>query len=306
MLIPPTIRYHAASIALKAFSATNATRKTYRYLGNTFGQKRHSVVSNTDVQRGRWLCEQIADSGLSLDENATVLELGTGWTHFYAIFLRLFYASQFTLFDVQDNRQLGALKDRTAALFAILEHTAPGDFDSHLAQKVVQIEGFAELYQLLGMNYVIENSGSLRAMENNAYDVVFSVDVLEHVARASLQLTISEMYRVLKPGGICLHQIGLDDHLSHYAPGMPSKNYLRYSDRAWKMFYENRVQYINRVQLAEFVALFQRSGFELELCQTETDADGLSQIAIHSQYQKYSSHDLEATRALLVCRKGSK
>ena len=37
-------------------------------------------------------------------------ELGTGWIHFYSLYLRLFFDFRGTLYDVWDNRQLHALK----------------------------------------------------------------------------------------------------------------------------------------------------------------------------------------------------
>ena len=304
----PTLRYYAAAAALKAFSANGITRRLYRLLGNALGQRRHMVASITDVQRGHWLCQQITNLGLRLDNSASVLELGTGWTHFYAIYLRLFFEPKTILFDIQDNRQLQALKRRTSSLAAVLasQQDLQAASVQNLTRQIAQVEGFSELYQLLGMNYIIEPRGKLTAMSSDRFEMVFSVDVLEHVERTALPATISDIYRVLKPGGISIHQIGLDDHLSHYAPGMPSKNYLRYSDRTWKLFFENKVQYFNRIQLAEFLTLFQQGGFELESCQTKDDSALLTQISIHDQFRHHSTHDLQATRAFIVHRKCSR
>ncbi|HXP59393.1 MAG TPA: class I SAM-dependent methyltransferase [Dongiaceae bacterium] len=299
------LRYRMAALGLKSFSATQTTRRLYRWLGNSFGQRRHSGVSAVDLSRGLWLCDQVKQSELCLDKSSAVLELGTGWTHFYAVFLRLFFETRITLFDVQDNRQLNALKRRFADLESKLALVRPDDGQSihRLVRQIREVRSFTELYASLGLVYVLEPNGSLAAMRDRSFDMVFSMDVLEHVQRASVPGVISGMYRVLKPGGLCLHQIGLDDHLSHYAAGMPSKNYLRYSDGIWKAMFENEIQYFNRLQLPEFEEAFAASGFQLLSRQTEDDPRSLSRIVPHAQYLRFDASALAATRALLTYRK---
>lgn len=133
--------------------------------------------------------------------------------------------------------------------------------------------------------------------------MVFSIDVLEHIYRDSLGYTVGKMKQLLKPGGISVHQIGLDDHLSHYAPGMPSKNYLKYSDLVWKLLYDNRSQHINRVQLPEFLDFFQMNNLDLLHCETEEDSGLLARITPYSKYQRFDERSLRAIRASLVHRK---
>ena len=44
-----------------------------------------------------------------------------------------------------------------------------------------------------------------------------------------------------------------DTSLYHYDTSVSAKNYLRYSDAVWKRWFENRVQYFNRVQRREWL-----------------------------------------------------
>jgi len=72
---------------------------------------------------------------------------------------------------------------------------------------------------------------------------------------------MADFHRILKPGGYMIHQIGIDDHLQHYDPAESPKNYLRFSDRAWKLLFENDVQYFNRLQACDWIDRIGSAGF---------------------------------------------
>ncbi len=77
-----------------------------------------------------------------------------------------------------------------------------------------------------------------------------------------MPLLLRETLRLLRPGGWALHSIDTQDHLSHYDETVSKKLYLTFSERTWANFFENKVQYINRLQ-REWMALFKEAGFEL-------------------------------------------
>jgi len=262
-----------------------------------------------EIERGLWIYRIIDEANLRGDKFQTALELGTGWTHFYSIFLRSFFNLDITLFDVQDNRQFNALKCRVKALSEMLprkldsEQIGTAHFLSGIAETVSVAKDFEDLYMRLGLRFVIEPDGRLDSIKDGSFDCIFSVDVLEHVIASSLPYTVNQIHRILKPGGLSIHQIGLDDHLAHYAPGMPSKNYLRYSDWMWGLLFDNQLQYINRVQLPGFLDMFGSVGFEIVSCETENDPSLLSLIKINKKYKRYDIHSLNATRGLIIHRK---
>ncbi len=105
------LRYTLAAAALKAFSATPQTRKLYRSLGNTFGGKQRAKgrIDLPSYLRRGMLLRDLYGKYENLQPNDRLLELGTGWMHWYAIFLRLAYECRITTLDVWDNRQFDAL-----------------------------------------------------------------------------------------------------------------------------------------------------------------------------------------------------
>ena len=114
------LTYRLTAAALKAFSFNDATKMAYRQLGNAIaGRRRARGIRLGYVER--------ADANLAFIEqhNAIadgmkLIELGTGWVHWEALFTRLFYDVEITLFDVWDNRQFGAFQTYLAALQAAL------------------------------------------------------------------------------------------------------------------------------------------------------------------------------------------
>ncbi len=104
--------------------------------------------------------------------------------------------------------------------------------------------------------------GSFEQFQDNSFNCVFSFHVLEHVKE--FEEKVEDIYRILKPGGHSIHQIGIDDHHTHYDKRESPKNYLQYSERTWKLFFENDVQYINRAQMSDWLDLFEKQGFILK------------------------------------------
>src|SRR5215510_6746415 len=105
------IRYHLAALGLKGFSCCRPARSLYRVLGNWLGGRRRALDQMPAhyferAQRNVTWCLKYAP----LQPSDLVLELGTGWVHWEALTLRLFFDFQAVLYDVWDNRQLSALK----------------------------------------------------------------------------------------------------------------------------------------------------------------------------------------------------
>jgi len=109
------------------------------------------------------------------------------------------------------------------------------------------------------------------------------------------------MGRILRPGGYSIHQIDLGDHLSYYDPAVSVKNYLRYSDAAWGRWFENEVQYFNRVQRPEWLHLFENAG--LLLVEEQLRTEDIGTMKVDQKYGHLGRQDLECTALTVVHRK---
>jgi SAM-dependent methyltransferase len=282
-------------------------RSLYRRLGNRVGDKRRSAgpMPRYYIERLKRMLRLQRQQGMVRDGDR-IMELGTGWLHWEALTLRLFYNIQAVLFDVWDNRQLGGLKNYVRQLrpqlkegfelgAAELKH-AQGIIDA-----ILDVDSFNELYQLLNFEYVVENSGSLGQFPDSLFDLVVSGGVLEHVNRQALPLLAGEMRRILKPGGWAVHSIDTADHLEHYDRSVSPKLYLAFSEPIWRRFFENEVQYINRVQRGEWLELFQSNGFEL--IEEEVSQVDISRLKLAERYLHMDKADLACTTLKVALRK---
>ena len=301
------VSYMAAATVLRAFAISEGTRALYRRLGNRFGTTRrvHSVLPQYYSIRAAWLL-RMAEKYALLKPGDRVLELGTGWLHWEAVVLRLFYDVEAVLFDVWDSRQLEPLKHYLKQFVAqMLDKGALNPEQQWrirtLSRAIQRAASFEELYQMLGFYFVVDPSGTLHDFPDACFTAIVSGNVLQHVHKGILPEYIRDVGRLLKPGGYSLHTIDMGDQLSYYSPQSPVKNYLRFSERTWKLLFENRVQYFNRVQRPQWLELFQAAG--LELVEEQIVRQEIGPIEVSPQYRGLSKPDLECRVMRVVHRK---
>jgi SAM-dependent methyltransferase len=298
------VRYLMVAAALKLLSTCPQTRRAYRWLGDQWWAKRRIRLGlpKSYVDRATQI-HGLFEKHNFIEKGDQLLEIGTGWLHWESVVIRSFYNVKITLFDVRDCRQLQVLK-RYSAEFAGLVceemDTTPMQCEHvrNMLGVISSASSFDDLYHLLGFHYVIQPSGTLDCFQDESFAAIFSYSVLEHVKKDILSEYIQDFGRLLKPGGYSIHTIDMGDHLSYYDRSVSVKNYLRFSDAAWKRWFENEVQYFNRVQRSEWLRLFNRAG--LELVEEESLYSDIGTISIG---QNLDRRDLECKVLQVVHRK---
>ena len=144
------VRYILSALALKAFSVNAITKNAYRTIGNSFGKNKSKKAKlGTYIKRGDLLLD-LCEKHNAIKEGGNVLEIGTGWFHWYSLYLRMFHDVNITMFDVWDNRQFGGMQN----LFARLKEDMEADTLIPEAVKenidiLLGVHGFDELYRKL-------------------------------------------------------------------------------------------------------------------------------------------------------------
>jgi len=301
------LRYRLAAGALKVFSLNGATRYAYRRLGNVVGERRRAQgIEPGYIERADGNL-RFAEKHAASADGMRVMERGTGWFHWGALFTRLFYDVEVMLFDVWDNRGFVGFRNYAAHLRERLPSLETRDAAARekaieLLGRVLDCANFDEVYRLLGWRYVIDAEGRLDALADNSIDLVFSSEVMEHIPASTLPRLADDLARVLTARGHVNQQIVEADHLRIYAPGMHSKSYLRFSDREWSRWFDNRVQYMNRWQHSDFVRLFRDHGFGIVEEEVANFVDTAS-IDIAPRWRDYDKADLDATVTRLIVRR---
>jgi SAM-dependent methyltransferase len=290
------IKYLAMAAAARVFSAGPQMRRLYRRLGNVVLSEIRTKegLPQRYVDRIRLMLE-LVERHNAIQNGDRLLEVGTGWVHWEATALRLFYNVNATLFDVCDNRLLDIYKQYCSQLAGLIDDTidmSPTQRERvhSLLEAISLVDSFDALYDMLGFHYVIEPTGTLSHFEAGSFDAVVSCDVLEHVRQEILPAYTQDLCRLLKPGGYSIHQIDIADHLAYYDAGVTKKNYLRYSDKTWDRFFENDVQYFNRVQRLDWLNLFQKAGFIL--VEEILEPCDIGPIPIDDEYKNLDRKDL--------------
>jgi hypothetical protein len=160
---------------------------------------------------------------------------------------------------------------------------------------------FDVLYGRLGLRYTVDPHGDLGGFPDHAFDLVFSVDVLEHVPAERARGVQGDLSRILNPGGFSIHEFGIDDPLAVYDHRRSEKEYLRFSDATWRRRFENTVQYFNRVQMSDWLASFESAGFLAR--QRRIESCDISGLDIDPQFARYPLADLACTRLICVHQK---
>jgi SAM-dependent methyltransferase len=300
------IKYCLAAAAAKGFSCSPLTKRMYRALGNSLGAKRRASEQMPAyyLHRVNRMLRIARTFGIPKDGDK-LIELGTGWLHWEAITTRLFFDVRGVLYDVWDNRQLSGLKNYLSQLDQSLDRLSADavrrDSARRLISKINEITSYDDLYEFLGFEFVLDPRGNPGLLNREAFDLVVSAGVLEHVHVQDAADFVHGIATVLKPGGYSVHSINLRDHLQLYDTAVATKQYLQYSERLWKVCFENDVQYINRIQRSDWLALFTSAGLTLE--EEIVEQEDVSNLKLAQPYEKYDREDLGCGGLELIHRK---
>ena len=103
----------------------------------------------------------------------------------------------------------------------------------------------------------------------------------------------------LASGGV--PRLDIADHLAYYDRTVSPKLYLALPEWSWKAFGENGLQYMNRLQRSEWLALFRSAGFEV--VNERVEVADIGRLTSAAQYRPMSPGDLPIVYLELVLRK---
>ena len=116
-----------------------------------------------------------------------------------------------------------------------------------------------EMLGLLNSKYYTFGIESLKNIENQSIDFIWSEAVLEHIRFSEFYPTLIELKRILKKDGSCSMTVDLRDHLQN------GLNNLRFSRNFWESnFIANSGFYTNRIGFSRMIKLFEQAGFRVD------------------------------------------
>lgn len=236
---------------------------------------------------------------------ASVLELGTGWFPIVPVGLALAGAERVitidvtSLLDVPRTRrvlELYASALQSGGLTGLGRKLRPERVDALIrAARTGQARDPRALLGPLGVDVRI---GDVRSsgLPAGSIDLFVSNNTLEHIAPRVLAQITSEFRRLAAPGAVMDQFVDMSDHYAHFDAAISEFNYMRYSDRMWRVF-NNRLQWQNRLRASDYRRIIEQAGFDLV---SEERAQGsieeLRRLELAPRFRGYADDDLLVLR----------
>ncbi len=140
-------------------------------------------------------------------------------------------------------------------------------------------------------------------IKDNYLDFLYSHAAFEHFVTP--KETITEIHRVLKPGGIIAHQIDLRDHRDNAKP----LEFLKLDAKEWRSQFtdENIHVYTNRWRVNDYKEAFEEAGFTILEIEPQNPTNykvtEAQRRTFHKDFQKYSLDELSVLSFFIVARK---
>lgn len=266
----------------------------------------------TKVDDWQIMVRHLRDARVTLS-SSHFFEIGTGWYPTFPFALYLAGARQITTYDLNRHLQDDLVRTAVKELHTFLEaiaadgHCELADVEARYRKLVGAIEAGADLSEATSgvIRYLAPADATATSLADGDVDVVFSNSVLEHVPPDAIKAMYRESMRILSPGGVMFHSVNCGDHYSYVDRNIHQLNYLRYSDRAWKLW-DNAFLYQNRMRAHEFVENAVAAGFAIELDTSTARANRMEQLAaikVDARFSNVSPERLCITSVDFIARK---
>jgi SAM-dependent methyltransferase len=265
------------------------------------------------IDRALDIVELIKQAGGDV-QDATCMEIGTGWRPFIPFVLSLLGARRVITLDVNPwlnkryafetfqalGKHLESVADRTGAVLDSLHQRYLGSAPSE--------HTLDALLAGLRVEYVYPGDATDTGIPDGTVDLVVSSNVLEHIAVETLRRIQDESYRILKPGGLAVHRFGPADHFALVDPSITRANFLQFSARQWKWYGGSGLAYHNRLRCVQYDRLFSEAGFDTVTRRVYTDERSIQAIQtgrlhVHPEFAGFTPQELAEDHMSVACRK---
>ena len=227
-------------------------------------------------------------------------EFGTGWDLAVQLFLYCLGVQRQITVDVTKLLRRELVND----LVLRIQRMDENDF-KRIPEVLIGRDLERELEADYGITYTAPMDARNTQLDADGVDMITSTLTVQHIPRQVLVEILTECHRILKPGGLLSIFANYQDHYAHTDQTISCYNFLRYSDRMWRL-YNCPQLYQNRLRHADYISLFKACGFEILEVSGENesglDENALAAIPIDSRFQGYSLQELAITKGHFLLR----
>jgi SAM-dependent methyltransferase len=230
---------------------------------------------------------------------AVFYEFGAGWDLGVQLAYWALGVDRQILVDIHSNLRFELVNKTIERL------EAPADERLVRRPGAADVSSAEDLEQRFGIAYVAPRDARATGFESGSVDFVSSTNTLEHIPAADLVPILVECRRLLREDGIMSSRIDLRDHYSYFDASLSPYNFLRYSERAWRL-YNSRLLYQNRLRRTDYVRAFTDAGFEIveEMASSgdETALESLRELELAPRFRGYPLDELAVTALVVIAR----
>jgi Methyltransferase domain len=235
--------------------------------------------------------------------DAALYEFGAGWDLAIQLSYWALGVERQTLVDIRPNLRpelVNLTLDRLQGLHPQLEEESGRSVRSPGGERVVSAADLGAF----GISYLAPRDARATGLEAASVDLVTSTNTLEHIPVADLVPILAECRRLLQPDGLVSTRIDLCDHYSYSDRRLTPYNFLRYSDRAWRVL-DSGLSHQNRLRRPDYLEAFASAGLSVVQERAQAPEDGVERLRavdLAPRFRAYTLEDLAVTRLFLVAR----
>ncbi len=305
------LRYYSWAVGEKALGLTPGGEAVYRAVGR-FVRKKNQGRGGAFIAALPVVKKVMAVAPV----NATIMDVGTGWFHNDAFLLYLAGRGKhrIVLFDVADKALLQYIKNYLEDLrqySGLLSREIDVD-ETEIRERLdelLRLPTRSMIYKRCNFELCITRNTNSPFLPDKSIDCMVSNCTLVHIRPEILVPELKSLKSILKDDGFMYHMLGQDDHWAFHDPSVPwpSFNYLRYSERVWRMLFDTRLEYHNRIVKPEWIDIFRRCGLEVVEYNAHIDEQSRNAVkalpSIHERFARYEEDDLAIIHGYVLLRK---
>jgi hypothetical protein len=199
------------------------------------------------------------EHGARRHDRIRAYEFGAGWDLVGPLSLWALGVSQQVIVDIDAHVRFGLVNHSIAQL--LRHHTALEDRAGRSLRRPdpSPVRSPADLHERFGIDYRAPCDARATGLEPNSFDLILSTFTLEHIPPDDIVAILRESARLLADRGVVSCSIDMNDHYAFDDPRISVYNFLRYSDRRWRLV-NSALHYQNRLRARDYRDLFADAG----------------------------------------------
>jgi SAM-dependent methyltransferase len=235
---------------------------------------------------------------------ATFYEFGAGWDLAIPLSYALLGVGRQVVIDIRPSARTELVNETIAALER-LRPELEGAAGRSLRDLGGSVSSIAELEPRFGIHYLAPCDARDTGLPAGSIDFASSTDTCEHIPAPDLAEIFRESRRLLRPGGAFSCRIDLQDHYAYFDRSLSRYNFLRYSDRTWRLV-NSPLHYQNRLRAPDYLELVREAGLELVVSNpsgpSEQGRVELEALPIAQRFRRYPPEELGVTVLSFVAK----